>query len=127
MIKTQKIPQTTLASIWLHLVEEADRTNITVLGVYSSNGESTISPDHYNWDVVNKMIKIDFGVDEQIGYFIYEYEDGNDDVIINNNNDGEDDSIVTGAGGIIINNNNTWTCPTTTPSTGGTALSGATF
>lgn len=122
MIKTEKVEQTTPAAIWLKLVPDG-RTNITVIGVFSTDGLSTYSPDHYNWDVVNKMIKIDFGVDESAGYFIYEYDDGV--TIINDNTEG-DDSTITGTGGIIINNNNTWTCPSSAVS-GGTAPTGATF
>lgn len=65
----------TPSSTWLNLAPEG-RKEIVVVGVFSADGASTHSPDTYNWDVVDRMIKVDFGVEEHTGYAIYEYDDG---------------------------------------------------
>lgn len=77
MRRTAKVTQSESASTWLHLVDDG-YTDIMVLSVFSSDGEDTINPDTYSWDVVDLMIKIDFGLESHSGYFVYEYDDGTD-------------------------------------------------
>jgi hypothetical protein len=62
---------------WLHLVPEG-RKEITIVGVFGADGRSTHAVGSYVPDVRDGLIKIEFGVEEHVGYAIYEYEDGLD-------------------------------------------------
>jgi hypothetical protein len=63
------------STVWLHILTEGYK-EITVVGVFSADGEDTHPPESYTWSVVDRLIKIDFGIDGQSGYAVYEYDDG---------------------------------------------------
>lgn len=76
----------TAASVWSFSIPD-DRTNVELIGVYSTDGRSMIQVDSYT--IVEGVMTLYFGVDEHLGVVRYAYDTASSSTVI----DGEGGTI----------------------------------